>query len=47
MSGRGASSGLDVGLESHVVHEFADGKVARMTPFPDLESALAALEPAG
>jgi ketosteroid isomerase-like protein len=47
MSGRGASSGLDVGLESHVVHEFADGKVARMTPFPDLESALAALERAG
>ena len=47
MSGRGASSGLDVGLDSYVVHEFADGKVVRMTPHPDLESARAALEPAG
>jgi ketosteroid isomerase-like protein len=47
MSGRGASSGLDVGLDSYVVHEFADGKVVRMTPYPDLESARAALEPAG
>jgi len=45
MSGRGASSGLDVGLDSYVVHEFADGKVVRMTPYPDLESARAALEP--
>jgi ketosteroid isomerase-like protein len=43
MSGRGASSGLDVGLDSYVVHEFADGKVVRMTPYPDLESARAAL----
>jgi len=47
MSGRGASSGLDVGLDSYVVHEFADGKVVRMTPFPDLESARSALEPTG
>ena len=47
MSGRGASSGLDVGLDSYVVHEFADGKVVRMTPHPDLESAQAALEREG
>ena len=43
MSGRGASSGLDVGLDSYVVHEFADGKVVRLTPYPDFESARAAL----
>jgi ketosteroid isomerase-like protein len=43
MSGRGASSGLDVGLDSFVVHEFADGKIVRMTPYPDLDSAQAAL----
>jgi ketosteroid isomerase-like protein len=43
MSGRGASSGLDVGLDSYVVHEFADGKVVRLRPYPDLESARAAL----
>jgi ketosteroid isomerase-like protein len=47
MNGRGASSGLDVGLDSYVVHEFADGKVVRLTPYPDFESARAALEPAG
>jgi ketosteroid isomerase-like protein len=43
MSGRGASSGLDVGLDSYVVHEFAEGKIVRMTPYPDLDSARAAL----
>jgi len=43
MSGRGASSGLDVGLDSCVVHEFADGKIVRMTPYPDLDSARAAV----
>ena len=43
MSGRGASSGLDVGLDSYVVHEFADGKVVRLTPYPDLDAARAAL----
>ena len=41
--GRGASSGLDVDLEAAVVHEFKDGKVVRMRPYPDLESAQAAL----
>jgi ketosteroid isomerase-like protein len=43
MSGRGASSGLDVGLDSFVVHEFADGKIVRMTPYPDFDSAQAAV----
>lgn len=43
LTGRGASSGLDVGLEPYVVHELADGKVVRMRPYPDLESAEAAL----
>jgi ketosteroid isomerase-like protein len=43
MSGRGASSGLDVGLDSYVVHEFADGKVVRLRAYPDLEAARAAL----
>jgi ketosteroid isomerase-like protein len=42
MSGRGASSGLDVGIDAYVVHELADGKIVRITPYPDLESALAA-----
>lgn len=43
LTGRGASSGLDVGLEPYVVHELAGGKVVRMRPYPDLESARAAL----
>ena len=43
MSGRGASSGLDVGLDAYVVHELVDGKIVRMRPYPDLESARAAL----
>ena len=43
ISGRGASSGLDVALEPYVVHQLADGKVVRMRPYPDLESARAAL----
>ena len=42
MSGRGASSGLDVGIDAYVLHELADGKVVRITPYPDLESARAA-----
>jgi ketosteroid isomerase-like protein len=43
LGGRGASSGLDVDLEAVVVHELADGKVVRMRPYPDLESARQAL----
>jgi ketosteroid isomerase-like protein len=39
MSGRGVSSGLDVDLEVYVVHTVADGKITRIVPYPDLESA--------
>ena len=39
LGGRGASSGLEVDLESFVVHTVVDGKVTRIVPFPDLESA--------
>ena len=42
MGGRGVSSGLDVELEAFVVHELAGGKVTRMRPYPDMESARAA-----
>ena len=47
MSGRGASSGLDVGIDAFVVHELANGRIVRMRPYPDRESALAAIECAG
>jgi ketosteroid isomerase-like protein len=43
LSGRGASSGLDVALEPYVMHELAEGKIVRIRPYPDLESARAAL----
>jgi ketosteroid isomerase-like protein len=43
LSGRGASSSLDVALEPYVVHELADGKIVRIRPYPDLDSARAAL----
>jgi ketosteroid isomerase-like protein len=43
LSGRGASSGLDVALEPYVMHELADGKIVRIRPYPDLQSARAAL----
>ena len=42
LSGRGATSGLDVDLEAFVLHELAGGKVTRMRPYADMESALAA-----
>jgi ketosteroid isomerase-like protein len=44
MSGRGVSSGLDVELEAFVVHELAGGKITRMRPYPDMESAKGAAE---
>jgi ketosteroid isomerase-like protein len=44
LSGRGASSGLDVEIEAFVLHDFADGKVVRMRPYADLESAEAQLD---
>jgi ketosteroid isomerase-like protein len=43
LGGRGASSGLDVDLEAAVVHEFEGGKIIRMRPYPDVESAESAL----
>jgi ketosteroid isomerase-like protein len=43
LSGRGASSGLDVGIDAYVVHDLSDGKVVRIRPYPDLASAQAAL----
>ena len=43
LGGRGASSGLEVDLESIVVHAVEDGKVTRIQPYPDLESAREAL----
>ena len=42
MGGRGVSSGVDVGLEAFVLHELAGGKITRMRPYPDRESAEAA-----
>jgi ketosteroid isomerase-like protein len=42
LGGRGVSSGLDVELEAFVVHELAGGKVTRMRPYPDMDSARAA-----
>jgi ketosteroid isomerase-like protein len=43
LSGRGVSSGLGVGLEAWVIHELSDGKIVRIRPYADLESAQAAL----
>ena len=42
LGGRGASSGLEVDLEAVVLHELTGGKITRMRPYPDLESALRA-----
>ena len=39
LSGRGASSGLDVALEPYVMHELAGGKIVRIRPYPDREAA--------
>ncbi len=47
LSGRGVSSGLEVGLDAFVVHELAEGRVVRMRPYPDLEAARTALASAG
>jgi ketosteroid isomerase-like protein len=43
LSGRGVSSGVDVELEAVVLHTLAGGKVTRMRPYQDLESARQAL----
>ena len=39
LGGRGVSSGLEVDLSTVVVHTLAGGKVTRIEPFTDLESA--------
>jgi ketosteroid isomerase-like protein len=46
LSGRGVSSGLEVGIDAFVVHELADGRIVRMRPYPDREAAMAALDSA-
>jgi len=43
LSGRGASSGLDVSLDPYVVHELARGRIVGIRPYPDRQSAEAAL----
>jgi ketosteroid isomerase-like protein len=39
LAGRGTSSGLEVELETTVVHRVEAGKVTRIVPYADLESA--------
>jgi ketosteroid isomerase-like protein len=39
LGGRGVSSGVEVDLETFVVHTVVDGKVTRIVPYADLESA--------
>lgn len=39
VTGRGASSGLDVRLDAFVVAEFAGDKIVRMRPYPDRAAA--------
>jgi ketosteroid isomerase-like protein len=39
LSGRGASSGLDVALDPYVLHELEGGRIARIRPYPDREAA--------
>jgi ketosteroid isomerase-like protein len=43
MTGRGATSGIEVDLPVVVVHQIENGKIARMDPFPDLDSAREAM----
>jgi ketosteroid isomerase-like protein len=43
LAGRGASSGLEVELQTGVVHKVEGGKITRIVPYPDLESAREAL----
>jgi ketosteroid isomerase-like protein len=47
LSGRGVSSGIEVDQRSAVVTWIANGKVTRMLPFPDLETARDALRRGG
>jgi ketosteroid isomerase-like protein len=43
LAGRGVSSGLEVELKTAVVHTVEGGKVTRIVPYQDLESAREAL----
>ena len=43
LAGRGVSSGLEVELQTVVVHTVEGGKVTRIVPYQDLESAREAL----
>jgi ketosteroid isomerase-like protein len=39
LSGRGASSGLDVSLDPYVLHELEGGRITHIRPYPDREAA--------
>jgi ketosteroid isomerase-like protein len=39
LAGRGVTSGLEVELQTVVVHAVKGGKITRIVPYPDLESA--------
>jgi ketosteroid isomerase-like protein len=39
LSGRGASSGLDVSLDPYVLHELEGGRITRIRPYPDRDAA--------
>jgi ketosteroid isomerase-like protein len=43
LRGRGVASGIEVELPTAVIHWIEDGKITRMQPCPDLESAREAL----
>jgi ketosteroid isomerase-like protein len=43
LAGRGVSSGLEAELQTGVVHKVEGGKITRIVPYPDLESAREAL----
>ena len=43
MTGRGATSGIDVELGAVVVHHVENGKIVRMDPYTDLDAARAAI----
>ncbi len=43
LGGRGASSGLEVDLKAVVVHRVVDGKITRIVPYADFDSAMQSL----
>jgi len=47
VTGRGASSGLDVRLDAFVVAEFSGDTIVRMRPYPDRAAAERAIAGAG